>query len=207
MKTLSSVLGITLLLVVANANAAVTTYCCDATAEAAYVAALATEVPTATTTQESFEAGPWVATRTFVRSSVTNFGFRWSRSGNGMRTSTAGSNVHDGTYLMFVSQLTQPYHPVPDGFRLSNSTAGIHGVGGWFRGNGAKLSFTVDGDPNRVDFTGAEATVTGWKFLGFIDTVSFTSVDVREADEGGGAKQARGGLHLPHLPALCRPRP
>ena len=179
------ILGIALLLVVADANAQVTTYCCDATAEADYVADLATLVPTATTAHESFEAGPWVITRTFPRASVTNFGFRWARSGNGMNTSTAGSNVHDGTYLMFVSQPSQPYHPVPDGFRLSNSTAGIHGVGGWYRGNGAKVNFTVDGDPNRVDFTGAEATVTGWKFLGFIDTTSFTAVDVLAADEGG----------------------
>ena len=62
----------------------------------------------------------------------------------------------------------------------------MHGVGGWYRGNGAKVTFSVDSDPNRVDFTGTEATVSGWKFLGFIDTIGFSRVDVREADEGGG---------------------
>ena len=72
-----------------------------------------------------------------------------------MRTSTGGGSVHDGTYLMFALQLSQPYHPVPDGFTLRNTTAAIYGVGGWYRDSGAKgakLAFTVDGDPDSIDF-------------------------------------------------------
>jgi hypothetical protein len=168
-----------------SAQAQVTTYCCDATAEAQYLADLVTLAPSATVVPESFEEGPWIPSGLWL--SVTNNGITWSRTDHAVATSTGGGDVHDGTYLFYARQITQPFHPVPDGFTLTSDGQDLYGVGGWFTGQGqpSKLAFIVDGDPNRVDFTGAEATVSDWKFLGFIDQTPFTSVDILTADEVG----------------------
>jgi hypothetical protein len=168
-------------------QAQVTTYCCDAAAEAQYLADLATLVPSAAPIAESFESGPWIPSRTGVQLSVTNQGITWSRSGHGVRTSVGGGDVHEGSYLFYAVQLTIPFHPVPDGFTVTSDGNNLHGVGGWYRGQGqaSKIGFTVDGDSTRVDFTGEEATVNDWKFLGFIDTAAFTAVDIITVDEVG----------------------
>ena len=46
----------------------------------------------------------------------------------------------------------------------------------------------MDGDPLRVDFTGGQATVLDWTFLGFIENdplMGFNTVEIRTADELG----------------------
>jgi hypothetical protein len=179
-----------------STRAAVTTYCCDAAAESAYIADLTALGVPLSTVHEGFDASPWGAdTCSFCGGSpapsVSNLGISWgplpSTVGGYLATSTGGGNVHDGTFLMYAVDSGGVSHPVPDGFSFSAGGPSLHGVGGWFRsnGSGSKLAFIVDGDPARVDFTGAEASVTTWKFLGFIDTVAFSDVDVRTADEVG----------------------
>ncbi len=179
-----------------GAWAAATTYCCDAAAEAAYLSDLAALANVSSTPHEGFDVAPWgVETDIYSggapKSSVTNLGITWSplpSTVNGaLATSLAAGGVHDGTHRMYAVDSGGINHPAPDGFALSAVGAQLHAVGGWFRGTGtpAKLAFMVDGDPNRVDFTGLEATVVGWKFLGFIDDQGFGSLEIYTADEVG----------------------
>jgi cytochrome oxidase Cu insertion factor (SCO1/SenC/PrrC family) len=177
----------TVAFVVCNAvSAQVTTYCCDEVAETAYHAAIAAHALQPDTVSESFESGPWEATRNVAEISVTNQGIIWSSSDAAMRTSLGGGSVHDGTYLMFAqSQINPPLHPVPDGYALDADGVRLFSVGGWFRGSGGKLAFIVDDDPDHVDFTGNEATVNEWKFLGFVDSLAFSKLEIRNVDEIG----------------------
>jgi hypothetical protein len=186
----------TLLFGASGTQAAVTTYCCDAAAESAYVAGLSALGVTLSTPHEGFDVTPWGADTCPLcggspKANVSNLGILWSplatTAGGFLATSTGGGNVHDGSYLMYAVDSGGIRHPVPDGFSLSAGAPLLHGVGGWFRstGSGAKLAFIVDGDPARVDFTGNEATVLSWKFLGFIDTAAFSEVSLRTADETG----------------------
>ena len=187
-RCLQSTLGALALFVVPCAQAAVTTYCCDAAAEAAYRADLAGFAVQPDVLRESFEDGPWVAVRTAPQPSVSNLGVTWSRLDAGLRTSTGGGDVHDGSYLMFSYDVINglPTHAIPDGYTLAADGSTLYGVGGWFTGTNAKLDFIVDSDPQRVDFTGAEATVdASWKFLGFIETLGFGSLEIRTTDEVG----------------------
>jgi hypothetical protein len=169
------------------AQADVTTYCCDAAAETAYRTDLAGLAVQPDVLRESFEAGPWIAARTIPQPSVSNLGVTWSRLDAGLRTSTGGGSVHDGSYLMFSYDVINglPTHAIPDGYSLAADGSTLYGVGGWFTGTNAKLGFIVDGDSQRVDFTGAEATVGVWKFLGFIETAGFGTLDIRTVDEVG----------------------
>ena len=169
------------------AQAEVTTYCCDAAAEAAYRADLAGLAVQPDVLRESFEDGPWVAARTIPQPSASNLGVTWSRLDAGLRTSTGGGSVHDGSYLMFSYDVINglPTHAIPDGYSLAADGSTLYGVGGWFTGTDAKLGFIVDGDSQRVDFTGAEATVGVWKFLAFIETAGFGTLDIRTVDEVG----------------------
>ena len=175
------------------AQSAVVTYCCDATAETAYQTAL-DGLSFVNRAPESFEDGAWVAARTIPQSSVTNLGITWERSGAFLRTSTNGGDLPPGTtgsYVMFTWDNSSglPLHAIPDGYTLTANGFPLYGVGGWFSaGTLAELAFFVDGDQTPVDFTGAEATVTDWKFLGFIEndsTLGFSSVMIRETDETG----------------------
>ena len=187
-RVASHIVAVLTLLFSMPTQAQVTTYCCDAAAEATYLADLATLVPTADVIPESFESGPWVPARTIIQTSVTSQGITWSPlSTGGLRTGTGGGDVHDGSYIMYALDFgNPPSHPVPDGFIFSTPTATMHGVGGWFRGTGGKLSFIVDGDANRVDFTGVEAVAGAtWKFLGFIDSTAFSTVRIQNVDEVG----------------------
>jgi hypothetical protein len=178
-----------LLCLFGTANAEVTTYCCDQAAEDAYLTALAEIVPIASNVVESFEYGPWESTHGTISTpaqpqpSVFNQGITWLRPGAGLLTSIGGGDTHDGLWLMYVQEFGIPYHPHPDGYTMV-SDGPLYGIGGWFTGNRAELTFTVDGDPDRVDFTGAEKHLsTGWKFLGFIDTDSFSIVDIMAVEE------------------------
>ena len=175
------------LFITACVQADVTTYCCDAAAEAAYRADLAGLSVQPDVLRESFEAGPWIAARTIPQPSVSNLGVTWSRLNAGLRTSTGGGSVHDGSYLMFTYDVISglPVHAIPDGYTLAADGSTLYGVGGWFTGTDAKLAFIIDGDPQRVDFTGPEATVGAWKFLGFIETLGFGTLEIRTADEVG----------------------
>jgi hypothetical protein len=169
------------------ARGEVTTYCCDAAAEAAYLADLAALAVQPGLVSESFEESPWIAARTTPQPSVSNLGVTWARTDASLRTSTGGGDVHDGSYIMFTYDVINglPTHAIPDGYTLTTEGSTLYGVGGWFRGTDAKLAFIVDGDPQRVDFTGPEATVRAWKFLGFIETLGFDALEIRTADEVG----------------------
>ncbi len=181
-------LSVLALVLVPYAQADVTTYCCDAAAEAAYQADLAALAVRPDVLHESFEDGAWIAARITPRPSVSNLGVTWSRLDAGLRTSRGGGDVHDGSYLMFSYDVINglPTHAIPDGYTLAADGSTLYGVGGWYTGTNAKLAFSVDGDPQRVDFTGGEATVdTSWKFLGFIDTLGFSALDIGSVDEVG----------------------
>jgi hypothetical protein len=170
------------------ASAAITVYVCNQTAEPgctdaakeqAYRDHLAALGFTVSTAREGFEDDlTWPR---FLSSalSVSNLGITWSRLASqpvtaGITTSTA--NPHSGSYEMFSFDSNTFSHPIQDGYSLTTgSSFPLYGVGGWFRSaQGAKLAFSVDGDSTRVNFTGEEATVFGWKFLGFVeDNVNF----------------------------------
>jgi len=183
MKDLARFFFLLTLFVSSSASAQVVTYCCDATAEQQYLAAIA---GLGTNVTESFEAAPWDTVRWpgTGADSVTNQGLIWSREGGRILTSSGDS--HDGNYQVFAVDLTGIRHPVPDGFSVQGDGITFNAFGGWYLGNSTKIEFTVDGDPNPVDFTGTEATIPqNWTFLGFIDSTPFTTVDIREADEQG----------------------
>lgn len=168
------------------AHGAVTEYCCDAAAEQQYLADLAALPGSVTVVAESFEDGGWVVTRSTTTPSVSSNGVTWSRPGDGLRTSVGGGDAHAGDYLMFAWDDNNVIHPIPDGFTVQSNGSSLHGFGGWYKGSGGKIAFIADDDPNRVDFTGEEATVIDWKFLGFIDTAPFTKLELKVNDEMGG---------------------
>lgn len=194
-------------------GAPITTY----TDEATYLAALgAYDI-----LHESFESGDWTSARSSSSlPSVTNNGITWAplaEAGAGASLSTAGFDFHDGAYEMFT--LDGPTsHAFPDGYTLSSATT-LYGVGAWFRGTDAKLSFTLDGS-TIVDFTGMERTFSPiYKFLGFISTDGFNSLEIRTSDEIGyernifwsddfhigvqtGAVPPPGGVPSPGVPLL-----
>jgi hypothetical protein len=153
------------------------------TDEASYLAALAAY----DSVHESFETGTWTSARWFISlSTVMNNGIDWAPivdSGTGTSLTTYTSNPHEGAYEMF-TQDGPSSHALPDGYTISAGFT-LYAVGGWFRGTDAKLSFTLDGSQN-VDFTGTEATVGAtYKFLGFIETNGFNSLEIRTSDEIG----------------------
>jgi len=186
-KFVQGALSALALFAIPSVQADVTTYCCDAAAEAAYLADLAGLASQPDLLQESFEEGPWGEARTVPQSSVSNLGVTWSRLDAYLSTSTGGGDVHDGSYIMFTWNMINglPVHAIPDGYTLVADGSTLYGVGGWFTGNNTKLAFIVDGDPERVDFTGAEATVSDWRFLGFIETLGFGNLEIRAVDEVG----------------------
>ncbi|MEJ2618969.1 MAG: Calx-beta domain-containing protein [Candidatus Thiodiazotropha sp.] len=171
-----------------ESHAVVSVYCCDATAEAQFIQDLS-NLPSISTdlTKESFEGSDWEGTRSSGVQSVTSQGITWSGSSTEssfVRTSTSGGDVHEGSYLMFPVD-NRNTHLVPDKYTLSASGTTLYGVGGWFRSStGAKIGFTANGSA-AVDFTGSDATVSEWTFLGFIDDAGFTTVQVAAVDEGG----------------------
>lgn len=176
-----------------GAQAAVTTFCCDAAAKSNYLAAVTALGAAVNTVHEGFDVSPWgpdTLSPDSVKPSVTNQGLIWTplATTSYLATSLGGGDVHDGTYLMF-SVYYDIYgylqHPSPDGFALTGDGSTLYGVGGWFKGfSGAKVSFVIDGDPARVDFTGSEATLDNtWKFLGFVETAGFNGLEVIEVEE------------------------
>lgn len=176
-----------LLLLPGAAQSALVTYCCDQAAEDAYLAAI-DSLAFADRVPESFETGAWVDAQTVPQSSVSNQGITWERPGAFLSTSDNGGDAHDGGYVMFTWDNSSglPLHAFPDGYTLTANGFPLYAVGGWFTGNQAKLGFIVDGDPTRVNFTGEEARVDAWKFLGFIEndpTQGFGSVQIVETDE------------------------
>jgi ribosomal protein L35AE/L33A len=167
--------------------AEVTVYCCDANAESQFIQDLAAlQSVTVDFSSESFEGDAWASSRNNTVFSVTEKSLSWGASSSGVagiQTSTGGGDVHEGEYLMFAVDDTGT-HLTPDKITLTTNGITLYGVGGWFRSsNGAKLAFSTDGDG--VDFTGEQATVFDWKFLGFIDDGGFSSLLVETADEVG----------------------
>ena len=179
------ILSLFALLVPFESHAAVTVYCCDASAEAQFIQDLAS-LPSLSVdmTTESFESADWSGTRTRPVDSVTTQSITWAASSTGVagvRTSTGGGDVHEGTYLMFAADQDNG-HLVPDKVTLTANGTTLYGVGGWFRSaGGAQIGFTTNGDT--VDFTGEQATVFDWRFLGFIDDGGFSTVLIETVDE------------------------
>ncbi len=173
------------LYVVVSSPAQVTTFCCDQAAEDAYLAAVAAMATPMETAHESFESGLWLDLIPTPASFVTDQGLTWSRFDAALRVSTGGGNVIDGSYLMYAYEPSTGGHPVPDGYTMTANGFTLNGVGGWIRGNGVKIGIVVDGDPDRVDFTGEDATVFGWKFFGFIDEAGFGGIEMVTRDEVG----------------------
>ena len=159
---------------IAPAHAAPVVY----TSEAEYLAALS--ALGYNTLPESFESDTW---RT-IAPSITNNGVTWVpvvEAGTDVVLRTSYADSHDGKYQLYTSDLSTFLHGVPDGYTLTSNTK-IYGAGGWFSGNGAKLGFTLDG-VTPVDYTGTDATVVEWKFLGFIDQQGFNTLEIKSIDE------------------------
>ncbi|MES9860674.1 MAG: Calx-beta domain-containing protein [Candidatus Thiodiazotropha sp. LLP2] len=182
-----TILSLFTLLFSFQSQAAVTVYCCDANAEAQYIQDLAalTSVSVDMTT-ESFEGSDWAGTRTTPQVSVTSQSVTWAASStgvSGVRTSTGGGDVHEGSYLLFAADQDNG-HLVPDKITLTANGITLYGTGGWFRSSGgAQIGFTT----NRgiVDFPGEQATVFDWGFLGFIDDAGFSTLLIEAVDETG----------------------
>jgi len=176
--------SLALLVVFAGMDAAaqVVTYCCDATAEQQYLADIA---GLGTYITESFETAPWdQVRRPFSLASITSQGIIWSQPNGGITTSNP--RAHDGAWQVYAVGPDGIRHPVPDGFDVQGDGITFNAFGGWYFGGNTKIRFTVDGNPNRVNFSGTEATIPqNWTFLGFIDTTPFTTVEISETDETG----------------------
>jgi hypothetical protein len=158
------------------------------TDEATYLAAL-TGLSFVSTVQESFEDDSLWPRFLSSAPNVSNLGITWSPLAATAGITTSDADSHDGSFQMFAVEGLS--HPFPDGFSLTAGSFNLYGVGGWFKGNNTKLGFSVDGDSTRVNFTGAEATVFDWKFLGFIEddiNAGFSSVEVISTDEGGDSR-------------------
>jgi hypothetical protein len=170
-----------------ESHTAVTVYCCDANAEAQFIQDLAAlSSLSLDMTTESFESADWTGTRTLPELSVTSQNITWAASSSGVagvRTSTGGGDVHEGSYLLFAADGDNA-HLVPDKITLTSNEITLYGVGGWFRSSaGAQLGFTTNGDT--VDFTGQQASVFDWSFLGFIDDGGFSTLLIETVDEIG----------------------
>ncbi len=172
-----------------QSQAAVTVYCCDANAEARFIQDLASlDSGSLSVTGESFESDAWANTRGVNPVlSVSNQGMTWSASPTAVSglLSDAYGGAHEGTYRLFAAQEAgSATHPVPDAISLDSGSVTLYGVGGWFySGSGAQLGFTSNG--GAIDFTGAQATVLDWTFLGFIDDGGFSSLVIQTVDEEG----------------------
>ncbi len=172
-----------------NSQAAVTVYCCDADAEARFIQDLAgLNGGAISMAGESFESDAWSATRgTFPALNISSQGIIWAANPNvtsGLLSDGFGG-AHDGTYRLFAArEAGSATHPIPDAISLNSGSMTLYGVGGWFySGGGAQLGFTSNGAT--IDFTGTQATVLDWTFLGFIDDGGFTTLVIQTVDEEG----------------------
>ncbi|PVV09881.1 MAG: hypothetical protein B6D77_09445 [gamma proteobacterium symbiont of Ctena orbiculata] len=186
-KSVVRFLPLLMLLVPFQSGAAVTVYCCDATAEAQYIQDLnALQTVSVDLATESFEGDAWNNTRTTPQLTVTNQSITWGATSNevaGIRTSTGGGDTHEGSYILFAVDQDNA-HLTPDNITLTANGITLYGVGGWFRSSGGpEIVFTTDGDA--VDFTGQQSSVFDWTFLGFIDDGGFTTLLIDTADTIG----------------------
>lgn len=188
------VLGALAGLSAAAGHAATTAYTSEAEFLAAVEGLVASGVPTSRA-DEGFDAAPWGAKLFWLQggapaSAVSNLGLRWvSRAGGGYLATSTGSSVSPG-YELYATDSSAVSHPNPDGLRMTvaDPAKRLYAVGGWFQGNMTKIAMTVDGDPARVDFTGADSTVSDWTFLGFVESdpaLGFRAVEFLAADEVG----------------------
>ena len=183
--------GILIAAGVANSHAAIVTF----TDEAAFLGAVDNLVSSgqAVRIDEGFDAAPFgPATDLFPRSTVSNQGILWSPSVADGAIATSTADSVSPSYQMYAVDSGRISHPVPDGFTLTPTDPAmkLYAVGGWFNGTPlAKVGFTVDGDPNLVDFGNAAVLNNNqWTFLGFIQddpTLGFQTVDIRQLEEGG----------------------
>ncbi|MET0065253.1 MAG: Calx-beta domain-containing protein [Candidatus Thiodiazotropha sp.] len=170
-----------------NSSAAVTVYCCDANAEAQFIQDLASlNGGSVDMTSESFESTVWAGTRgVFPALNVASQGITWAANPSVTSGLLTGSGAHDGSYRLYAAvEAGSATHPVPDAISFDAGSITLYGVGGWFySGAGAQLGFTTNG--GTVDFTGAQASVLDWTFLGFIDDAGFSTLVIQAVDEGG----------------------
>jgi hypothetical protein len=160
--------------------------------------------------QEGFEDDVvWADSRTSPVPSVISQGIIWTsnHSMNGVRTGTLGGSVIDGTYGFFSlphgdDTDSGPYcddapEPIPtecwlnDGWMITAPTGKtLYGAGGWFdsnTGGGAKVTFLLDGvdvngnDSDNIDNWQRDGDrISGWTFVGVIDTNGFSSAEILE---------------------------
>lgn len=199
-----------LFLTTGSSHSQVTTY----VDEAAYLADLASlgyiAVP-----QEGFEDDlTWGASREPGSApSITSQGIVWTSNfaANDIKTGTGaarceGTCIDPDPWGLFSiphgnpDRVTNPTMcnviPVPpeclmqDGFIAASSTTGtIFGAGGWVKGTfSANVIFILDGnEASPVDFGDAgRITGVGHQFFGVIDTLGFTTVEVRETEGKSG---------------------
>lgn len=186
-NTVVRVLPLLLLLIPFQGEAAVTVYCCDANAEAQFVQDLnALQSISVDLATESFEGDAWSNTRTTPQLSVTSQSITWGANSTGVagvRTTTGGGDTHEGSYILFAADQDNA-HLTPDNITLTANGITLYGVGGWFRSSaGTEMSLTTDAGV--VDFTGQQATVFDWTFLGFIDDGGFSTLLIETAETVG----------------------
>jgi hypothetical protein len=184
----------TVLLIVSNAASSATIY----VDETDYLNALASAGYS--TIYESFEDdNAWVRSPTLT-SSTTSQGLVWESNSFNSTTGTLGGSVKDGTYGFFsiphgvttdtelgqceefdgeTAGFDDPCWQ-GDGWVISSAEGEtLYGVGGWIDDSGiAKVTFLLDGVNVNVDRDGE--LISGWTFVGVIDTDGFTSAEIRE---------------------------
>ena len=171
----------------------------NAQAQADYLAALAANATITKTIPEGFEdEAVWGPSRTSSVASTTSQGLDWRSNTFNSRTGTGAAL--DGLYGFYFV----PHGNTTDGINCADfdgETAGfddpcwqgdgwvvtsaagetLYGIGGWihdFSTVTAKVTFLLDGVNVNADRDGE--VISGWTFVGVIDTDGFTSVEIRE---------------------------
>ena len=152
------------------------------------------------TIYESFEDdNVWVRSSTLTPS-TTSQGLVWKSNSFNSTTGTLGGSVVDGTYGFFsiphgdttdtglfqcdefdgeTADFNDPCWQ-GDGWVVTSAKGEtLYGIGGWIDDSGiAKVTFLLDGVNVNVDRDGE--LISGWTFVGVIDTDGFNSVEILE---------------------------
>jgi hypothetical protein len=165
-------------------------------AEADYLAALAAYA----TITESFEDDAvWVRSPNSTPS-TTSQGLIWESNFTNSTTGAMGGSVADETYGFFsiphgnttdtglfqcdefngeTASFNDPCWQGDGWIVTSAKGETLYGIGGWINDSGiAKVTFLLDGINVNMDRDGE--FISGWTFVGVIDTSGFTSAEIRE---------------------------
>jgi hypothetical protein len=189
-KSVVRVLSLLVFVSPLQVKAAVSVYCCDATAEEQFLQDLtAMQSMSVDIANESFEGAAWENTRVDFQENLTSQGITWSTNGStpgdlvGIRTSTGGGDTHEGDYIVFAVDENN-LHLTPDNLKLTANAITLYGIGGWFSSSGGtEILFTSNG--GTIDFTGQQSRVFDWTFLGFIDDSGFSTLTIETAETIG----------------------